>query len=73
MRRLLSSALLLVCTACVVALSAAPAAAITNGACDGHQHPAAGGLVSPTQYADGTWLYCSGTLIWPAVFLTAAH
>ena len=32
-----------------------------------------GGLVSPTQYSDGTWIYCSGTLISPTVFLTAAH
>jgi V8-like Glu-specific endopeptidase len=52
---------------------AAPAAAITNGSPDGNQHPAVGGLVSPTQYSDGTWLYCSGTLISPTVFLTAAH
>lgn len=29
--------------------------------------------MSPTQYSDGTWLYCSGTLIAPDIFLTAAH
>jgi len=52
---------------------AAPVAAITNGAQDGAGHPNVGGLVSPTQYSDGTWLYCSGTLIAPRVFLTAAH
>jgi V8-like Glu-specific endopeptidase len=51
----------------------APAAAITNGTADGNRHPNVGGLVSPTQYSDGTWLYCSGTLISPTVFLTAAH
>lgn len=54
-------------------LIAAPAGAITNGAPDGNAHPNVGGLVSPTQYPDGTWLYCSGTLISPTVFLTAAH
>src|SRR5215212_10045573 len=54
-------------------LPAAPAAAITNGVVDGGGHPNVGGLVSPTQYSDGTWLYCSGTLISPTVFLTAAH
>ena len=29
--------------------------------------------MSPTQYSDGTWIYCSGTLISTTVFLTAAH
>src|SRR5687768_8373003 len=56
-----------------VLLPAAPAGAITNGTVDGNGHPSTGGLVSPTQYDDGTWLYCSGTLISPTVFLTAAH
>ncbi len=50
-----------------------PAQAITYGELDGNQHPNVGGLVSPRQYSDGTWLYCSGTLISPTVFLTAAH
>lgn len=54
-------------------VTALPAAAITNGRVDGNRHPNVGGLVSPTQYSDGTWLYCSGTLISPTVFLTAAH
>jgi secreted trypsin-like serine protease len=53
--------------------AAAPAAAITNGTADAQRHPNAGGLVAPTQYSDGTWIYCSGTLISPTVFLTAAH
>jgi secreted trypsin-like serine protease len=58
----------------LVALTAvSPAAAITNGSPDGERHPNVGGLVSATQYPDGTWLYCSGTLIAPTVFLTAAH
>ncbi len=58
----------------LAALTAAtPAAAITIGEADGQAHPNVGGLVSPTQFSDGTWLYCSGTLISETVFLTAAH
>lgn len=53
--------------------AAAPAGAITNGTPDGQRHPNVGGLVSATQFSDGTWIYCSGTLISPTVFLTAAH
>ncbi len=65
---------LLALTALAVSLAAvSPASAITNGTVDGNRHPNVGGLVSPTQYPDGTWLYCSGTLISPTVFLTAAH
>jgi secreted trypsin-like serine protease len=52
---------------------AAPAGAITNGVADGEGHPAVGGLVAPEAYSDGTWIYCSGTLVSPRVFLTAAH
>jgi Trypsin len=32
-----------------------------------------GALLAPTAYSDGTWATCSGTLISPTVFLTAAH
>ena len=53
--------------------TAAPAHAITNGKVDGNRHPNVAGLVNATQYPDGTWLYCSGTLIAPKVVLTAAH
>jgi hypothetical protein len=59
--------------ACVTLVLPTSAGAITNGSPDGGAHPNVGGLVSPTQYSDGTWLYCSGTLISPTVFLTAAH
>src|SRR3954453_10146007 len=52
---------------------AAPAGAITFGSADGNGHPNVGGLVADQAYSDGTWLYCSGTLISPTVFLTAAH
>jgi V8-like Glu-specific endopeptidase len=68
MRRLIAAA------AVLAALFCAPSAlAITNGAPDGNRHPNVGGLVAPTAYSDGTWIYCSGTLISPTVFLTAAH
>jgi V8-like Glu-specific endopeptidase len=52
---------------------AAPAGAITFGSPDGNGHPNVGGLVAAGAYSDGTWTYCSGTLISPTVVLTAAH
>lgn len=52
---------------------ASPAAAITYGVPDGDAHPNVGGLIAAQAYSDGTWLYCSGTLIAPRIFLTAAH
>jgi secreted trypsin-like serine protease len=65
---------LVILAATVAALvTAAPALAITNGSPDGNAHPNVGGLVAETAYSDGTWIYCSGTLISPTVFLTAAH
>lgn len=69
MRRLLALPVLLV----AAVLAAGPAAAITNGEPDGTGHRNVGGLVNDRPYSDGTWLYCSGTLISPTVFLTAAH
>jgi V8-like Glu-specific endopeptidase len=30
-------------------------------------------MLAPQAYSDGTWAACSGTLISPTVFLTAAH
>jgi V8-like Glu-specific endopeptidase len=65
--------LILAATVLAGLVGATPAAAITNGTPDGGGHPNVGGLVSPTQYSDGTWIYCSGTLVSPTVFLTAAH
>jgi hypothetical protein len=66
---------LITMAAALAALAVLPSAAgaITYGSPDGNGHPNVGGLVSQTQYSDGTWLYCSGTLISPTVFLTAAH
>jgi secreted trypsin-like serine protease len=68
MRRLLLFAVLLAALA-----APAPASAIINGTADGQRHPSVGGLVSPTAHSGGTYIYCSGTLISPTVFLTAAH
>jgi V8-like Glu-specific endopeptidase len=51
----------------------ATAAAITNGGPDGNGHPEVGALLAQHAFSDGTWEECSGTLIAPTVFLTAAH
>ena len=64
---------LIIVTVLVALTTVSPAAAITNGTPDGERHPNVGGLVAETQFSDGTWLYCSGTLISSTVFLTAAH
>ncbi len=48
-----------------------PAFAITYGQPDGNLHPNVGALVGT--FSSGTYPYCSGTLISPTVFLTAAH
>jgi V8-like Glu-specific endopeptidase len=70
MRRLV----LVVTALAALALGTAwPAAAITHGSPDGAGHPYVGGLLADKAYSDGTWTYCSGTLISPTVFLTAAH
>jgi len=47
------------------------ALAITYGQPDGNRHPEVGALVGT--FTSGTFPYCSGTLIAPNVFLTAAH
>lgn len=49
------------------------AGAITYGVPDGNGHPEVGALLAQQAYSDGTWETCSGTLIAPTVFLTAAH
>ena len=48
-------------------------AAITYGVPDGNGHPEVGALLAPHAYSDGTWASCTGTLIAPRVFVTAAH
>jgi hypothetical protein len=55
----------------VLCLLAIPAAAITYGQFDGNRHPNVGAVVG--EFSSGTFPYCSGTLISPTVFLTAAH
>src|SRR5215207_5710168 len=45
--------------------------AITYGQPDGNRHPSVGALVG--EFSSGSFPYCSGTLISPTVFLTAAH
>ncbi|HRV95625.1 MAG TPA: trypsin-like serine protease, partial [Anaerolineae bacterium] len=49
----------------------APVLAITYGQPDGQRHPSVGALVGT--FGGQTYPYCSGTLISPTVFLTAAH
>src|SRR3954467_10244849 len=70
LRRSLAAALVSTGTFLLALVSAD---AITYGVPDGHRPPNVGGLVYPHVFSDGTWLYCSGTLISPTVFLTAAH
>lgn len=67
LRRLLPLAV-----ACVAALTfAAPAAAITtNGQPDNGEHPYVGAML---RSADASGIRCSGTMLSPTVFLTAAH
>lgn len=60
-------------SAVLVANIASPASAITNGTADQGEHPEVGALIDDKPYGDGTWSYCTGTLISPTVFLTAAH
>ncbi|HEX4813224.1 MAG TPA: trypsin-like serine protease [Nonomuraea sp.] len=54
-------------------VTSTPASAITNGSADGNTHPEVGALIGDEPNPDGTWSYCTGTLISPTVFLTAAH
>jgi secreted trypsin-like serine protease len=55
-------------------LSVGPAGAITFGQPDGTRHPNVGALLADTDPdSPGPDILCSGTLIAPTVFLTAAH
>lgn len=58
----------------VALLVVTPALSITFGELDGEQHPNVGALLVAWPYPDGSIdVICSGTLISPTVFLTAAH
>lgn len=69
MRRLITLALL---GSLIAGAWAGPAQAITFGQPDGTRHPAVGALVIETAPGVKDWI-CTGTLIAPTVFLTAAH
>jgi V8-like Glu-specific endopeptidase len=56
-----------------VLLASGAALAITGGFADENRHPNVGALLDPNGFGDGTYTYCTGTLISPTVFLTAAH
>jgi V8-like Glu-specific endopeptidase len=53
----------------------APASAISFGAPDGSAHPNVGAIIAGDTEPDATLMsgFCTGTLISPTVFLTAAH
>jgi len=68
MRRLLT---VLVVTILFVLSSAAPAGAVTGGQPDGEAHPQVGFIMAPV--GDGSFYFCSGSLMAPNVVLTAAH
>jgi secreted trypsin-like serine protease len=70
LRVLLAAAITLV-TVLLLLVCGGIALAITYGQPDGNKHPNVGALVGT--FDGHTYPYCSGTLISPTVFLTAAH
>ena len=62
----------LLCAAAVLAASATPAFAITDGSLDGNAHPYVGLMVAHDSAGRPLWR-CSGTLISPTLYLTAGH
>jgi secreted trypsin-like serine protease len=65
------AALVVATMALAILLASGVASAITYGHPDGNRHPYVGALVGADE--DGEFVFCSGTLIAPDVFLTAAH
>jgi secreted trypsin-like serine protease len=63
----------LVLAAVLASVVATQAQAITYGQPDENRHPEVGGLVTTSTRTGEQYVYCSGTLISPTVFLTAAH
>jgi V8-like Glu-specific endopeptidase len=63
--------LLLATMALAILMAAGAASAITYGQSDGDKHPYVGALVGADE--QGEFVFCSGTLIAPDIFLTAAH
>jgi V8-like Glu-specific endopeptidase len=62
---------LLIATGVAALAVAAPAFAITGGSLDGSAHPAVGLLLADS--GNGLQADCSGSLVSPTVFVTAAH
>jgi Trypsin len=56
----------------VLAMSASPATAITDGELDGNRHPYVGLMVAQDAAGHALWR-CSGTLLSATLFLTAGH
>jgi hypothetical protein len=56
----------------ILTVGIVPASAITFGQPDGNNHPNVGAMIV-LEPDDNYYLYCSGTLIAPDVFLTASH
>ena len=67
--------LALACATALVlsALGTSSADAVLGGSPDGDAHPNVGMLLNDVPFSDGTWILCSGSLVAPDVFLTAAH
>ena len=63
--------LAIVVLAVVAVCLPASAGAITYGQPDGTQHPMVGALIGT--FDDGTYPYCSGSLVSPTTLVTAAH
>jgi len=57
----------------VMLAAIAPVKAITYGELDGNRHPNVGAMVAEWRVAGQKDLFCTGTLIAPRIFLTAAH